>query len=219
MIQLSASDGFAFKAYVATPAGKARGAIVVMQEAFGVNKHIRAVADAYAANGYLAVAPSAYDRVQADFESGYDEGEIKTAIGIMNQMTWDDAILDMKAAIEHASKAGRVGIVGYCWGGSASWVAACRIPGLAAAVSYYGGAIPEFVTEKPKCPMILHFGEKDMRPSLEQGKAIAAAHPQAQSFFYPAGHGFNCDLRGSFDQESSSLALMRTMELFKEHVG
>lgn len=219
MIQLTASDGFAFKAYVATPSGKARGAIVVMQEAFGVNKHIRAVADDYAANGYLAVAPSAYDRVQAGFESGYDEGEIKTAIGIMNQMTWDSAILDMKAAIEHASKAGKVGIVGFCWGGSASWVAACGIPGLAAAVSYYGGAIPGFVTEKPKCPMMLHFGEKDTRPSLEQGKAIAAAHPQAKSFFYLAGHGFNCDLRGSFDQESSSLARTRTMELFKEHIG
>lgn len=218
-IELTASDGHKFNSYVAEPAGKPRGAVVVMQEAFGVNKHIRAVTDGYAADGYLAIAPGSYERVQRGFETGYSEAEIQIAIGIMKQVSWDDAIKDMKAAIDHVKHAGKVGIVGFCWGGSAAWLAATRIPGLACAVAYYGGSIPDFLDEKPMCPVMFHFGEQDTRPSLEQGKKIVAAHPKEKAYFYPAGHGFNCDHRGSFNPESSKLARTRTLAFFQEHIG
>ena len=218
-IELTARDGHRFAAYVAQPAGKARGAIVVAPEIFGVNSHIRGVADGYAADGYLALAPALFDRAQRGFECGYSPEDIQAGVAIMQRVAMEDALKDVDASIAHAGAAGKVAIVGYCWGGTVAWVAAARADGLACAIPYYGGGMPDYIGERPLCPVMCHFGERDTRPSPEQARAIAAAHPQVIAHFYPAGHGFNCDQRGSFDADSARLARSRTLEFLARHVG
>ncbi|MDA8110126.1 MAG: dienelactone hydrolase family protein [Betaproteobacteria bacterium] len=218
-IELTAGDGHKLAAHRADPAGKPRGGVVVIQEIFGVNSHIRSVADGYAADGYLVIAPAMFDRAQRNYETGYTQPDIQAGIAIMQKLSWDQTVLDARAAIEAAKSAGKVGIVGYCWGGTVAWVAAARIPGLACAAPYYGGAIPSFIAEKPKCPVMFHFGEQDHSITLEQAKKVAAAHPEATTYYYPAGHGFNCDQRGSYDAASAKLARSRTLEFFRKHVG
>jgi carboxymethylenebutenolidase len=217
--ELVAADGHRFACYVATPAGRPRGGLVVAQEIFGVNSHIRAVADGYAADGYLAVAPALFDRAQRGFETGYTPQDIETGRGVMQKVPMDDAMKDVAAAVAHAASAGKVGVVGYCWGGTVAWLAAARVPGLACSVPYYGGSIPDYAGEQPRCPVMFHFGEQDTRPSPEQARAIAAAHPGATAYFYAAGHGFNCDQRGSFDAAASALARTRTLEFLAKHLG
>ncbi len=218
-IELEASDGHKLAAYVAQPAGKPRGAVVVVQEIFGVNSHIRSVADGYAADGYLAVAPHMFDRKQRGYDTGYSQPEIGAGVEIMKRLDWNQAMLDVAAARDHARSAGKVGVVGYCWGGAVAWLAAARVPGLACAVSYYGGAVPNFADEKPRCPVMFHFGEKDQSIPIDKAKAVAAKHPEATTYYYPAGHGFNCDQRGSFDEGSAKLARSRTLEFFRKHLG
>ena len=218
-IELKASDGHAFDAYVAEPAGKPRGLIVVVQEIFGVNSHVRSVTDGYAADGYLAVAPALFDRVQRGYETGYTQPDIAAGVEIMKKSGWDAALKDIAAVLEYGKSAGKAGIVGYCWGGAVAWVAAARLPGLACAVPYYGGAIPSLLTETLQCPVLLQFGETDQSIPLEKAKEVVAAYPQAESYFYPAGHGFNCDQRGSYDEAASKLARTRTLAFFHKHVG
>ena len=219
MIELTAADGHRLAAYVAEPAGRPRGAVVVIQEIFGVNSHIRGVADGYAADGYVAVAPAMFDRAQRGYDTGYNQDEIQAGIKVMQGLDWGKTMLDTEAAVKHAAQSGKVGIVGYCWGGTVAWVAAARLQGLACAVPYYGGGMPGFIGEQPKVPVLCHFGEKDQSPTLEQAKTIASAHPSITAHFYPAGHGFNCDLRGSFDAASATLARERTLGFFRQHVG
>ena len=219
MIDLKAGDGHAFKAYLAEPPVRPRGGIVVVQEIFGVNSHIRAVADGYAADGYLTIAPALFDRAQRGYESGYTQPEIQAGIALMQKIDWDDAMKDVAAAVEAVKHAGEVGIVGYCWGGAVTWLAAARIPGLAAAVPYYGGAIPSLNGEQPKSPTMLHFGETDASIPLDMARAVEAAHPGVTTYFYAAGHGFNCDQRGSYDEAAAKLARERTLEFFRKHVG
>ena len=219
IIELTASDGHKFAAYRADPAGKARGAIVVIQEIFGVNSHIRSVTDGYAADGYLALAPAMFDRAQRNYDTGYSQPEIQAGVAVMQKLKWDQTLLDVSAAISAVKSAGKVGIVGYCWGGTVAWVAAARLAGLACSAPYYGGAIPNFISEQPKCPVMFHFGEQDHSITLEQAKKVAAAHPTATAHFYPAGHGFNCDQRGSYDAASAKLARSRTLEFFRKYVG
>ena len=220
MIELQAADGHKLAAYRAQAAGKPRGAVVVIQEIFGVNKHIKAVADGYAADGYLVIAPSMFDRLQRGYDTGYSQPEIQAGIAIMQKLDWKQAMLDVDAAVAEATKAGKVGIVGYCWGGTVSWVASARASGLACSAPYYGGGMPGFIGEKPKIPTLCHFGELDQSPTLEQSRAIAKAHPEITAHFYPgAGHGFNCDQRGSYHAESAKLARQRTLEFFRKHLG
>jgi carboxymethylenebutenolidase len=220
MIELTAADGHKLAAYRADPAGKPRGGIVVIQEIFGVNSHIKSVADGYAADGYLAIAPAMYDRVQRGYETGYSQDEIQAGLKIMQGLDWSNTMKDVDAAVKAASSAGKVGIVGYCWGGTVAWVAAARTPGLAASAPYYGGGMPNFKDEKPKIPVMANFGEKDQSPTPEQAKEILAKHPEVQGHFYAgAGHGFNCDQRGSYNAEASKLARQRTVEFFRKHVG
>jgi len=219
IIELTASDGHKFAAYRADPAGKARGAIVVIQEIFGVSSHIRSVTDGYAADGYLALAPAMFDRAQRNYDTGYSQPEIQAGVAVMQKLKWDQTLLDVSAAINAVKSAGKVGIVGYCWGGTVAWVAAARLAGLACSAPYYGGAIPNFISEQPKCPVMFHFGEQDHSITLEQAKKVAAAHPTATAHFYPAGHGFNCDQRGSYDAASAKLARSRTLEFFRKYVG
>jgi carboxymethylenebutenolidase len=220
MIELKAADGHKLAAYRAEPAGKARGAVVVIQEIFGVNSHIKSVADGYAKDGYLAVAPAMFDRVQRGYDTGYSQPEIQAGVAIMQKLDWKQTMLDADAAVAEAKKAGKVGIVGYCWGGTVSWVAAARLAGLTCSAPYYGGGMPGFIGEKPKIPTLCHFGELDQSPTLEQSRAIAKAHAEITAHFYPgAGHGFNCDQRGSYHAESAKLARQRTLEFFRKHLG
>jgi carboxymethylenebutenolidase len=218
-VQLKASDGHALDAYVAEPSGKPRGLVIVIQEIFGVNSHIRSVADGYAAEGYLAIAPAMFDRAQKNYETGYTQPEIAAGVEIMKSLSMDNAMLDVKAALEHGKSAGKAGIVGYCWGGTVAWVAAARVPGLSAAVSYYGGGVPNLVNEQPKVPVMFHFGETDHSIPLEKAREVAAKHPEATTYYYPAGHGFNCDQRGSFHEPSAQQARSRSVEFFRKHLG
>ena len=220
-IELAAADGHRLDAYVATPPYKARGAIVVLQEIFGVNAHIRDVADGYAADGWLAVAPALFDRVERGLEIGYEPADVQRGIALKAASPNDKALLDIAAAIAHAAQAGggKVGIVGYCWGGTVSWKAASSVDGLSCAIAYYGGGIPGLIGEKPKVPVMFHWGETDQSIPLDKAKEVAAAHKDQTHYFYPAGHGFNCDQRGSYNAEASKLAKSRSLEFLRKHVG
>ena len=218
-ITLTAEDGVSIGAYVAKPAGTPRGGRVVIQEIFGVNHHVRAVADRYAAEGYLAVAPALYDRVQPGYESGYDQPDVQAGVAIRGKTDAAKVILDVKAAVAEAAKAGKVGVVGYCWGGTLAFAAAVKIPGVAAASGYYGAGIAAMCDQKPVAPTILHFGETDHSIPLTDVEKIKAARPETPIYVYAAGHGFNCDERGAFNQAAAEVARQRTYEFFAKHVG
>jgi carboxymethylenebutenolidase len=219
MIELKAADGHKLAAWRAEPKGKPRGALIVVQEIFGVNSHIRGAADGYAADGYLAIAPAFFDRVERGLDIGYSQPEIERGRTFIPKMQWDTVMKDAAAALDNVKAAGKVGIVGYCWGGTVSWMAASRLPGLAAAVTYYGGGITANSGEKPKCPVMSHWGETDHAIPLEGVKKFLGEHPEIASFTYPAGHGFNCDQRGSFHADSAKLARTRSLEFLRKHVG
>jgi len=219
-IELTAADGHKLAAYVAQPSGKARGGVVVIPEVFGVNSHIQQTTDGFAADGYLAVSPAMFDRAQRNYDTGYSQPEIQAGVAIMQKLDWKQAVLDAEAAIGEAKKGGKVGIVGYCFGGTVTWVAAAQAKGLACAVPYYGGGMPGFIGENPKVPTMCHFGEQDQSPTLAQAKEIVAKHPGITAHFYAgAGHGFNCDQRGSWNAEAAKLARSRTIEFFRKHLG
>jgi len=224
---LTAVDGFACPAYVAQPAGAPRGAIVVVQEIFGVNAHIRAVADGYAAAGYLAVAPATFARIgKGDVELGYTEADMGEGFGgktAVEALPAPGVMADLQAAIDHAAQAsgGKVGIVGYCWGGLLTWRAACTLKGLSAAVPYYGGGMttPDEAARQPKVPVLAHFGDQDHWIPLDTVKAFEQAQPGVQVKVYAANHGFNCDHRASYNADAAKLALARTLDFFAQHVG
>jgi carboxymethylenebutenolidase len=215
-IELTASDGHRLSAYRADPAGKPRGGIVVIQEIFGVTRHIREVADQYAAAGYVVVAPALFDRVERDVDIAYTD--MQKAVGYMKAMSTDKVMLDLEAAVERVRAAGKVGVVGYCWGGMLSFVAAARLK-IDAAVAYYGGGIHQHLAEKPRVPVMFHFGEKDTHIPLPAVEEIKAANPQGIYHLYPAEHGFNCTDRASFEPASAKLAFERSVEFFRMNVG
>ena len=214
-----ASDEHKLVAYVAEPKGKARGGIVVIQEIFGVNSHIRSVADGFAAGGYLAIAPAMFDRVQRNFDVGYTPEDIAKGREIRGKVSTDMAMKDAQAAINEAAKAGKVGIVGYCWGGFVAWMAANKLSGLACSVPYYGGGILDNTDVAPKVPLMGHFGEKDQHIPVAGVKKLAEKYPQHQIFIYEADHGFNCDHRGSYNAPAAKQARERTLGFFRKHVG
>ena len=223
-VDLTAADGFVFPAYVAEPAGKPKGAIVVVQEIFGVNAHIRAVADGYAAQGYLAVAPATFHRVLPGVELGYTEDDMKVGFGYktaVEALPAPGVLQDLQAAVDYAARAGKVGIVGYCWGGLLTWRSACQLQGLSAAVPYYGGGVttPEEVARTPKVPVLAHFGERDHWIPLDSVQAFGKAHPEVEVHVYAADHGFNCDQRGSYDEAAANTARERTLAFFAKHLG
>jgi carboxymethylenebutenolidase len=217
--ELTASDGFKLAAYVSQPAAAPRGAIVVIQEIFGVNAHVRAVCDGFAADGYLAIAPALFDRQTKGVELGYAEQDIAKGRDFKAGANTDAALLDLAAARDHVREAGRVGVVGYCWGGYLAWLAACRLDGLAAAVVYYGGGIGDVLAEIPRCPVLGHFGERDAMIPMAVIDDWRARHPQHPVHTYDAGHGFNCDHRGSHDAGAAATARERTLAFFRQHVG
>jgi carboxymethylenebutenolidase len=218
-IDLKADDGFALKAWRAAPQGAPRGGVVVIQEIFGVNHHIRSVTDRVAAAGYLAIAPALFDRVQRDVELNYDQPGIAKGMELAGKMERDKALADVASAIAAASPGGKVGITGFCMGGTYTWVASAQLSGLSAAVGYYGGGIVGLKTLQPQVPTMLHFGEKDDHIPLAGVKELGELHPDVPIYLYPAGHGFHCDERASFDAASAKLAWDRTLAFFAQHVG
>jgi carboxymethylenebutenolidase len=218
-IDLTAADGKTISGWRAEPAGKPRGGLVVVQEIFGVNSHIRGVCDGYAADGYLAIAPALFDRIQARVDLGYTPDDIEKGRELRSKASLDHALADVAAAQKVAAAAGKVGIVGYCWGGYVVWMSAARLSGFACAVPYYGGGMLEAVGERPRCPVLAHFGEKDTMIPAEGVRRFAAAHHEAEVHLYPANHGFNCDQRGSYDAPSAKLARERTLAFLRKHVG
>jgi carboxymethylenebutenolidase len=214
-IMLTASDGHALGAYLCEPYGECKGSVIVVQEIFGVNVHIRDVVERFAAVGYKTIAPALYDRFETGFQTGYEPDDIargrdfKTAAN----ENLDGVMADMEAAYAAVSDTGKVAVTGFCWGGFVVWLAACRM-NIQAAAGYYGGGIIDFVDEKPKCPTILHFGERDHSISLDDVNVIAKAHPEVVVNIYEADHGFHCDMRGSFDSRAANIAGMRTIRLF-----
>lgn len=219
-IKLEASDGHRFDAYRAEPNGKPKGSVVVIQEIFGVNEHVRDVTETYARHGYLAIAPAVYDRIEPGLECGYTPEDIAKGREWRAKCDLGKVLLDVGAAVDAASAAGKVGMVGYCWGGSITYLAACRLGGrLSAGSGYYGGQIMPHIDEKVVAPLILHFGELDKSIPLENVEAIRKAHPEVQVYVYEgAGHGFNCDHRGDYHAAHAETALRRTLEHFEQHL-
>ena len=218
-VDLTAADGFRLSAYRADPEGAPRGALVVAQEIFGVNGHIRGACDGYARDGYVAIAPALFDRYERGVDIGYTPTDIARGRELKALANTDAALQDVAAARDAVAGAGKVGILGYCWGGYVAWMAAARVEGLACAVPYYGGGMTDAIAEQPKCPVMAHFGERDSMIPVTGVNALAAAHPSAQVFIYPADHGFNCEQRGSHDPASATLAHERTLAFLRQHIG
>jgi carboxymethylenebutenolidase len=215
-LNLIASDNHRLGAYRADPSGTPVGGIVVIQEIFGVNHHIRSVCDRFAAEGYAAVAPALFDRQVKDFQSGYSPEEIEKARKFVANPDWDAMLRDTAAAIAELKGAGAVSIVGFCMGGTIAFLAAARLDGLTASVPYYGGRIVAFADEKPRCPTQMHFGEQDQSIPLSDVETIRQKRPDCDIHVYKdAGHGFHCDERGSYHEPSSRTAWERTLAWLK----
>lgn len=226
-VELTAVDGAKTSAYVAMPEGQARGAIVVLQEIFGVNSHIRSVADRYAAQGYVAVAPAMFARVKPDVELGYSEEDMKAGFALktaVEALPEPGALRDVEAAVAHAATlvpGGKIGVVGFCWGGLMTWRSACNLASVSAAVCYYGGGMTGELeaSRQALCPVLAHFGSKDHYISLESVEAFKKAQPKVEVHIYEADHGFNCDQRGSYNEAAAALAGERTLAFFAQHLG
>jgi carboxymethylenebutenolidase len=219
MVTLTAADAHGLAAYRASPAGDPKGGVVIIHEAFGVNDHIRAVCDDYAGRGYAALAPALYDRQQRQAAFGYDDDAKSRALALRRTLDWDKVPLDVEAAVRMLRPL-RVGAVGYCVGGSVAWLAACRLP-IEAAACYYASDIARQMHERPRCPTIMHFAERDRFIPLGVVEQFRAAHPDIPAHVYPAEHGFNCWHRPetSYHAPSAALALERTLALFDRHIA
>lgn len=224
---ITSSDGFVLPAYVAQPIGAPKGAIVVLQEIFGVNSHIQAVTDGYAEQGYLAIAPSTFHRVQAGVNLGYTADDVQAGIALKAaaEAIQPQVMQDVQAAVDFAVKqlpAGKkVGLVGYCWGGLLTWRAASLTQGISAAAPYYGAGmtVGAELTRQPLCPVMVHFGDQDASIPMDTVHAFTAAQPKVDVQIYPANHGFNCDQRGSYNSPACQLALERTLAFFAKHLS
>ncbi|HSC64065.1 MAG TPA: dienelactone hydrolase family protein [Caldimonas sp.] len=223
LVTLTAADGFSASAYLAEPSAIPRGAVVVLQEIFGVNSHIRAVAGGYAAAGYLAIAPATFDRIERDVQLGYAPDDVSRGSRLkaaVEALPAPGVLQDIQAAVDFVARAGKVGIVGYCWGGLLVWRSAEKVKGLSAAVAYYGGGmtVGSEPARKPAVPTMAHFGDQDAHISVESVKAFEQAHPEVEVHLYAANHGFNCDQRGSYNAAAAATALERTLYHFSKHL-
>jgi len=216
-VTLKAADGAEIGAYMAQPTGKPRGGLVVIQEAFGVNAYVCSVVERYVAEGYTSIAPMIYDRQERGVELGYEGEDLNHARNLRRGLDWDQVIADVKAAMDAVASSGKVGIIGYCVGGSVAWMAAQRLP-VAAAISYYGRDIVDWLEPKPPCPVMLHYAETDNHIPLSNVETVRAAYPNLPIYVYPGQHGFDCDLRASFQPESAALARRRSSEFLAQHV-
>jgi len=222
-IKLTADDGHTFDAYCAEPEHNPRAGLLVMQEIFGVNGHIRDVCDVFARNGYLALAPAIFDRKRRKVEFDYTAETVLEGRTLKDEVGWDDPIPDMKAGLASLrtslGSSTKIGVAGYCWGGTLAWLASCRLE-TDCAVGYYGGQISQFINEQPKSPIMLHFGSEDAGIPLTMVDAVREVHADVQVYVYEgAGHGFNCDQRADYHPTAFALARERTMAHFAKHLG
>ncbi len=224
-LNLNAGDGHELSAYLAEPQEAPKGGLVVVQEIFGVNAHIRSVVDGFAREGYVAIAPALFDRTERGVELRYEGQDMQKAIGLYQTLHPDTAILDVAAAFERVkNEGGGTGVVGFCYGGFMSWLSATRGPAHGfqpkACVGYYPGGIGGVANEQPTCPVLLHFGAEDSHIGPDQVEAVRSAHPEVSIFVYEgAQHGFNCDARASFNPEAAALARQRTLAFFGENLA
>jgi carboxymethylenebutenolidase len=218
-IKLTASDNFQLGGYRAEPASAPKAAVVVIQEIFGVNHHIRAICDRFAGNGYVAIAPAIFDRIEPNFQSGYSPEEVAVARKFVANPDWTAMLRDSQAAIDAVKDVGPVGIIGFCLGGSVAYAAATKLSGLSAAIGYYGGAIVRFADDTPKVPTQLHFGEKDAGIPLSDVDTVRSLRPDVEIHVYPgAQHGFNCDERASYDPANAGVAKQRSLDFLAKHL-
>jgi carboxymethylenebutenolidase len=220
ILTLTASDGHKLSAYRADAVGKPKGGLVVVQEIFGVNIHMRQVCDAFAKDGYTSIAPALFDRAQRGVELGYTPDDIARGREIRSKLGWDGVLTDINAAIANLSGIGKIGVIGYCFGGTVAWLAATRLTGISAAIGYYGGQIVQFKDEKPKVPVMLQFGDKDQSIPVTDIETIKTAQPGVPVWVYAgAGHGFSCDHRPSFHKDSHETARRRSLEFLTQTLG
>lgn len=217
-ISIKMQDGFELSAYRSMPSAQSKGVVVVIQEIFGVNAHIREVADGYAAQGYSAIAPALFDRIERDIELGYAEADMGKGIELAFQgLEMAQTMKDLQSVVDYGAAQGAVGVVGFCFGGLLTYLSACQLKGVAAASSYYGGGIAGVLDHQPKCPLIMHFGELDAHIPMTDVDKIKEANPRIPVHVYDADHGFNCDHRASYSEQAAELALQRTLAHFDQH--
>ena len=218
-ISIKMQDGFELSAYRSLPSAQSKGVVVVIQEIFGVNAHIREVADGYAAQGYSAIAPALFDRIERDIELGYAEADMGKGIELAFQgLEMAQTMKDLQSVVDYGAAQGAVGVVGFCFGGLLTYLSACQLKGVAAASSYYGGGIAGVLDHQPKCPLIMHFGELDAHIPMTDVDKIKEANPRIPVHVYDADHGFNCDHRASYSEQAAELALQRTLAHFDQHL-
>ena len=218
-ISIKMQDGFELSAYRSTPSAESKGVVVVVQEIFGVNAHIREVADGYAAQGYSAIAPALFDRIERDIELGYAEADMSKGVELAFEgLEMAQTMKDLQSVVDLGAAQGAVGVVGFCFGGLLTYLSACQLKGVAAASSYYGGGIVGVLDHQPKCPLIMHFGELDAHIPMTDVDKIKEANPRIPVHVYDADHGFNCDHRASYSEQAAELALQRTLAHFDQHL-
>jgi carboxymethylenebutenolidase len=218
MVQLHAKDGHTLGAYAVQPGAPATAGLVIVQEIFGVNAHIREVAERYAEDGFVTIAPAIFDRIEPGVELGSGDEDRQRAMALLGKFDMEKAVDDIAAAVEWLRGLGvHVGVVGYCLGGTLAWLSAARLP-IDAAVGYYGGKITQYLGERPKVPVMLHFGEQDQHIPQSEIDAIANAYREVSIYTYPAGHGFNRDGSAGYSASSAMRARARTLEFLREHL-
>jgi carboxymethylenebutenolidase len=219
-LRIAAPDGHTFDCWRQPAHGSPRGAVVVLQEIFGVNPHIRSVCARLAADGYDAYAPALFDRLQPNFSSGYSQDEIAAALTLLPRLDWNAMVADTLATVAHARERGQaVALLGFCLGASVAYLAAQQNPGIAAVVGYYGGQIARHLERAPQSPTLLHYGATDHTIPMADVELIRAQRPECELHVYPAGHGFNCDARASFEPAAAALAWQRSMRWLSDNVG
>ena len=216
IIEITAKDNHKFSAYISQPSGKPKAGIVIIQEIFGVNAHIKEVTDLYASKGYLCIAPSLFDRIEKNVTLNYDEIGVSKGRNL-KELCDKDALKDIEASISVVSSAGKVGVIGYCWGGSLSWKIGCEASNLSASVCYYGGDIPKLKDLKPNCNVLTHFGELDKGIPINDVKIFEETQPDVLTYTYPADHGFNCDHRSQYNKTCANIALERTLKFLEQN--
>lgn len=214
-VRLTAEDGHQLDAYICKTEGDAKGALILVQEIFGINAHIKSVCAQYASLGYTTIAPALFDRKQQDVELDYTAEGVAAGIEYKNSIPDDSALMDIAAAAKYVNTGPKVSIIGYCWGGKLTYLAASKVSGLFKAIGYYGGGIASVIDQNPQIPTLLHFGDQDTAIPLSEVDEIRTRHPEIEVHTYAAGHGFNCDARGSYNKEAADLALKRTLDFLQ----
>ncbi|WP_025899710.1 dienelactone hydrolase family protein [Sneathiella glossodoripedis] len=214
-VRLTAEDGHQLDAYLCEAQGECKGAIVLVQEIFGVNSHIRSVAERFAELGYRTIAPALFDRLEPNVELAYDADGVAKGREFKDRIADEIALKDIAAAADYVDTGPKVSVIGYCWGGKLAYLAAGKIKNLFKAVGYYGGGIVGVMEQNPQIPTLLHFGDQDSAIPMSEVEAIIARHPEVEVHVYSAGHGFNCDARGSYNKEAADLALKRSLDFLQ----